>query len=154
VGYIPKDTEWFVAELVMETTVHGASQNVVDRNLILVRATNAEEAYQRATYWGHWGEHSYENPAGQLVETKFRGISKLDAVIEDIEDGAEIATERIKGVPSDEMDRWIPPKERLEAFVPPPPFGVPYDPDTSSREVMDKLAKELGKSVKPRGFIH
>jgi hypothetical protein len=131
-----------------------SSQNVIDRNLILVRATTAEEAYQKATYWGHWGEHSYENPAGQLVETKFRGISKLDVVIEAFEDGAEILCERNTGVPSDQIDGWIPPKERLEAFVPPPPFGVPHDPDTSSSEVMDRLAKQLGKSVKPRGLIH
>ncbi len=95
----------------------GPPETVVDRNLILVRARNPEEAYQRATYWGHWAERSHENPAGQTVETKFRGISKLDAVIEDIEDGAEIACERIEGVPSAEIDSWIPPKERLEAFM-------------------------------------
>jgi hypothetical protein len=79
------------------------------------------------------------------VETRFRGISKLNVVWENIEDGAEIACERIKSVPSDEIDSWIPPKERLEAFTPPPPFGVSHDdPDTSSREVLDRLAEELG----------
>jgi hypothetical protein len=90
-----------------------------------VRATSSEEAYQKATYLGRQGETSYENPAGQPVEIRFRGISKLDAVIEDIQDGAEIFRERIKGVPFDEVAGWIPPKERLEAFMSPPPFGVP-----------------------------
>jgi hypothetical protein len=139
VGYIPKDTEWFVAELVMETTVRGSTKNVVDRNLVLIRAAKPEEAYQRALYWGHWAEGSYENPAGQLVETQFRGVSKLDVVWDKFEDGGEIACDRFEGVPTDEIARWIPAKERLEAFRPPPPFGVSRDPDTSSRDVVRKL---------------
>ena len=110
-----------------------------------MRATTPEEAHQSAAYWGHQRETSYDNPSGQVIEIRFRGISKLDAVAESIQDGAEIACEEVKGVPSDEIDRWIPPKERLEAFRPVPPFVAP-DPDYSSREVMDELAKKLGEA--------
>jgi hypothetical protein len=148
VGHIPEGTEWFLAELVMEITVWGATHNVVHRNLILVRAGTAEEAHQRATYWGRQGESTYHNPAGQVVEFKFRGISQLDSIIGDIEDGAEIAWKEFQGVPTDELKRWIPPLEQLAVFMPSPLFAA-RDPDYSSKDVVDRLAKELG--IKVRG---
>ena len=76
-GYIPEDTEWFVAELIMEIIVHGAGRNVVHRNLTLVRAAKPEAAFQKAVAWGLRSEVSYQNPVGQLVEIRFRGVAKL-----------------------------------------------------------------------------
>ena len=66
-GHIPEDTEWFVAELIMEIVVEGDPRSVVHRNLTLVRARNPEEAYQAASRWGVEGEASYGNPEGRTI---------------------------------------------------------------------------------------
>ncbi len=135
----------------MEITVQGSARNVVHRNLILVLGTSAEEGYKRAADWGFRGEASYENPAGQAVEIKFRGISKLDAVIDELDDGAELTFEEIKGVEPAEIARWIPLKEHLEAFRSPRPFGETSDPDYSSRRVVDRVTEHLsGAGPQPR----
>jgi hypothetical protein len=62
-----------------------------------VHAAEPETAYQKVLSWGHKGETSYENPAGQI---KFRGISNLIVVIDPIEDGAELMFEERIGVPT------------------------------------------------------
>jgi Domain of unknown function (DUF4288) len=149
-GYVPTDAQWFIAELVMEITVRGAAQNVVHRNLILVHGTSAEDGFRKATDWGYKGECSYENPRGQTVEIKFRGISKFDEVLEELEDGAELTFEESKGVDSAEIDRWIPPKDRLDAFRSPRSFEKPSDPDYSSRDVVNRMtARPSGADLHP-----
>jgi hypothetical protein len=141
-GNIPDDTEWFVAELVMEITVQGSSRNVVHRNLTLVHAAEAEAAYQRALSWGYKAEVSYKNPKGQLVEIKFRGVSRLDVVIDPLEDGTELVFEEFVGVPPEEIERWIRPKEQLEAFKK-PSLSRTFDPDYRSKAILDKVDRLL-----------
>ncbi|HVO59836.1 MAG TPA: DUF4288 domain-containing protein [Terriglobales bacterium] len=136
-GYIPSDVEWFVAELVMEITVHGARCNVVHRNLILVHAQSPEEAYEKALRNGYDAETEYNNPKGQHVEIRFRGISKLDVVYDELIDGAELSFEEQLAVPETDIQKLILPKERLAAFTAPNP-GVERDPDYRSAEVMER----------------
>jgi hypothetical protein len=149
VGHIPDDAEWFVAELIMEITVAGADRNVVHRDLVLISAKRPESAYERALDLGQQGEVSYENPKGQSVQIKFRGISRLDVVSDPLEDGSELTFEELVDVSEDEILRWIPPKSNLEAFRPPPPFGISRkDPDYSSRVVIDKVMELIRKEGK------
>ncbi len=54
-GHIPKVTEWYTAELLMEIRVHGARCNVLHRDLILINAHSPEEAYAKATRNGQKG---------------------------------------------------------------------------------------------------
>lgn len=136
-GHIPTDTEWYIADLLMEITVHGAKSNVIHRNLTLIRADLPEEAYQKAEKVGKQSETSYHNPKGQLVEIRFRGIVKLDAIYEPLEDGAELAFEEIIGVSEQEIQRIIPPREKLDVFVQPMP-GRELDPDYRSQAVADQ----------------
>ena len=136
-GHIPQDAEWYIADLIMEITVHGASANVVHRNLTLIHAKSPEEAYEKANKVGITSETSYNNPKGQFVEIRFRGIAKLDVICEQLEDGAELAFEELKGVSSQDIERMIPPKGRLDVFVPPTP-GKARNPDYRSKAIIDR----------------
>jgi len=141
-SYIPEDAEWYIAELVMEITVTGARRNVVHRNLFLIKAHLPIDAYEKAVEKGHEEETEYENPKGQHVTIRFRGVSKLDVVHEPLDDGVEIAFEEEIGVTESEIIAMIPGRNKLAAFVPPRPGGK-HDPDYSSKEVMDMVAKMM-----------
>lgn len=135
-GHIPTGAEWYIADLVMEITVHGARLNVVHRNLRLIHASSPEEAYEKAQKFGRDGETSYHNPKGQFVEISFRGCAKLDVIYEPLEDGAELAFEELIGVSSQDIQRIIPSKDRLDVFIPPTP-GRERDPDYRSQAIID-----------------
>jgi len=102
----------------MEITIAGATRNVVHRNLTLVRADSPAEAYDKSIGFGYAGETSYDNPAGKLVEHRFRGISKLEDVPFGLDDGSELMFEEQVGVRPEEIGGWIPPKEQLAVFLP------------------------------------
>jgi hypothetical protein len=139
-GYVPQGAQWYLAELLMEITVHGGRCNVLHRNLILVNAHSPEEAYNRALKHAWNGETEYKNPKGQLVEIRFRGIARLDVVYEPLEDGAELSFEERLGVSEEEIRAMITPKEQLRAFIPPSP-GLEHDPDYRSKAIMDTAIK-------------
>ena len=141
-GHIPKHAEWYLAELVEEITVLGAERNVVHRNLVLIRADSPDQAYNKAIYFGHKAETSYENPEGRLVQIRFRGVSKLDVMYEDLEDGAELTFEEQVGISFDEIEKCIPPKDQLHVFVPPKP-GRKHDPDYRSKAVIEMVFDQL-----------
>ena len=139
-GHIPADAEWYIADLVMEITVHGARQNVVHRNLTLIHAFSPEEAYQKAQKNGRGGETSYHNPRGQLVAIRFKGIAKLDVVCDQLEDGSELAFEELVGIAPQDIQSMIPPKEKLDVFIPPTP-GKERDPDYRSQAIIDEALR-------------
>ena len=74
--------EWYVAELIMEITVRGATRNAIHLNLVLVKALSPEEAYEKAVRFGQEAETSYDNPLGQPVEIRFRGVARLDEAVD------------------------------------------------------------------------
>lgn len=135
---------WYVAELLMEIKVSRATRNVLHRNLFLILATNADEAYQKAIQLGSRSEQSYQNPQGQQVDHKFRGVAKLDNIVDGtLEDGSELAFAEYIGIPEDQIRRWICPKDKLGVFFRFDPSRK-FDPDYRSGEVMDQLAEALG----------
>ena len=101
-GYIPADTEWYISELVIEITVHGARCNVLHRNLVLIHSSSPEEAYAKAVHLGQDSETEYKNLKDQLVQFRFRGVSKLDVIYEPLVDGAELYFEEQVGIPEPE----------------------------------------------------
>ena len=137
---------WYLAELIIEIFVSCSPKNVVHRNLTLIRAYSADEAYDRAITIGHQSETSYENPKGQCVEILFRGVSKLEEMYEDPEDGAELRFDETVGVSQNEIQQWIPSKDQLQAFRSPKP-GREYEPDYRSKEVMDMAVAQLNSNV-------
>jgi hypothetical protein len=143
VGYIPKVTEWYIAELLMEIRVHGARCNILHRNLILINAHSPEEAYAKAIRNGQNGETDYKNLKDQSVEIRFKGISKLDVIYDPLVDGAELYFEEQLDVPESEILLMIPPKEKLNVFTPPRP-GEDRDPDYRSKDVVEEAVRMLG----------
>jgi hypothetical protein len=139
-GHIPVDAGWYIADLLMEITVQGASRNVIHRNLTLIRANLPEEAYLKAEKIGREGETSYHNPKGQIVEIRYRGIVKLDVVHEPLEDGAELAFEELIGLSEQDIKGMIPPKEKLDIFILPMP-GKERDPDYRSQDIIDEAVR-------------
>lgn len=132
---------WYVAEIVEEITVQDDPRNVVHQNLVLVRANSADEAYEKANKVGKNGETSYDNPSGQAVKIRFRGLSKLEELEEELEDGVEITFRSKVGVSERKLRSLVLPRNRLAAFRPP---EQAEGPDYSSREVLAILERDYG----------
>jgi hypothetical protein len=139
-GYIPKDVCWFIAELVLEIRVEGDPRIVLHKNLTLVRAASADEAYAHAIDLGAKSESQYENPSGRSVQIAFRGVSKLNVVHDHMEHGAELLYEELVGVSESEIGRLIPSKESLAIFRAIEPST---GPDYSSREILDEATEQI-----------
>jgi hypothetical protein len=133
--------EWFLAELVMKITVAGDLRNVVHQNIILVRASSPEDAYEKALGFGRGQETSYHNPSGKAVQFSFEGLSSLVQVYEELEDGAEISFRSKIGLSEKQIRSLVLPRTSLQAFLPP---AQAEGPDYSSREIMALLEKEFG----------
>jgi hypothetical protein len=151
-GHIPNDAEWYIAELVMEIIVHGSQRNALHRNLTLIRADSPQVAYDRALQVGQNGETEYFNPKNQLVNIRFRGISKLDVMYEPLEDGAELCFQEEIGISEAAIQRLIQPKEKLDAFTAPNP-GKERDPDYRSKAVVEKAVRMIGTNSNSEGWV-
>jgi hypothetical protein len=138
------DTGWYVAELVMEITVEGDPRNVVHQNLVLIRANSPDEAYEKANKLGKDGESSYDNPFGKSVVFKFIGLSHLDEVYDEIEDGAEITFKYKIGVSAKKLKSLVKPRERLCAFLTPTPSK---GPNYASGEIIAMLEQQMGIKI-------
>lgn len=134
-------SQWYIAEIVMEITVAEDPRNVVHQNFVLISANSAGAAYDKASTIGTNGETSYLNPDGKLVQIRFRGIADLDAIYEDLEDGAEVMFRYRVGVSSEELRSSIPGRERLRAFLPP---KRAQGPDYASAEVIGDAKRLFG----------
>jgi hypothetical protein len=115
-AFIPKDAEWYVAEIVEEIRVDDDPRNVVLRNLTLIRADSPTEAYEKALRIGKRGEVEYDNPEAKRVRVSFRGISHLDVIPDKLEDGAELSFHSQQGVSQEQMAGILRPKEELDIF--------------------------------------
>ena len=135
------DTGWYVAEIVEEITVQDDPRNVIHQNLVLVRANSPDEAYEKAIKIGEGGETSYDNPSGKTVRIRFRGLSKLEKLEEELEDGAELTFRYKVGVSEEELRSMVRSRERLAVFRPP---EQAEGPDYSSREVLAMLERDYG----------
>lgn len=134
-------TGWYLAELVMEIVVEGDPRNVVHQNLTLVRADSADEAYNKALRLGRDGETSYNNPAGKHVEISFKGVSDLDEIYDELEDGAELTFRSRVDVSKGELESLVLPRERLRAFL---PAKRAEGPDYASGEVISEVERRFG----------
>jgi hypothetical protein len=123
----PLVLHWYVAVLVLESSiVEGPPEPSIDVQFRLIRAPDAESAYERALALGQKAEHSYENPYGQTCAWTFKGLKDLQEVIEDeLADGVEVYGFIEDGAAEDH----ILPKEALTVFQ----SGAPME-DESDRE--------------------
>jgi hypothetical protein len=146
-AYIPEDANWYLAVLVEEIRVEGEGQNIVHKNLVLLRACSPEVAFERAHDIGKKSEISYQNPQGRLVQIKFKGLSELNVIYEKLEDGAELKYEELIGLSEGQVDALLHAKNDLAAFRPITPSK---GPDYSSADVLEE-AKRLMDGSGPRG---
>jgi hypothetical protein len=137
---------WYLAELVMKIVVADDARNVVHQNLVLVRATTPEEAYEKALHFGKNAETSYENPDGKTVQISFEGLSDLDLIDEELEDGAELRFHYKVNVSEEQLQSIVRPRDRLRAFLPP---MRAEGPDYSSRDVLALVRRKLGERSRP-----
>lgn len=134
-------SEWYLAELVMKITVAGDPRNVVHQNLVLVRASSSDEAYEKALQFGKNGEVSYDNPAGKAVQIRFEGISDLTEIYEDLEDGAELGFRYKVDMSEEQIRSLVLPRDCLPAFLPP---ARAEGPDYASEEVIAEVERRFG----------
>lgn len=123
--YIPSHSKWYVADLVFSISIQDDPDTLVHINTMLVRADSPEEAYDNSLLLGRDSEDAYLNPDGKLVTVRFRGISDLNVIYDDLEHGAELFYEEKEGVSEEEIRALIPPKEKLNVFLPDEPEGEP-----------------------------
>lgn len=140
-GFVPKDAEWYLAEIVQELTVEDDPRNVVWRNLTLVHASSPEDAYTRAMSLGNSGDTEYLNPAGKRVTVQFRGLSYLDVIHDALEHGAELMFHSNVGVSPDDLQKVLRSKEELQLFLPIEPAE---GPNFVSGEIVQMLEDDLG----------
>lgn len=137
-AYIPENVKWYLAELVEEIKVVGEDENVVHNNLVLIRADSPVEAYTKAMARGVELNDSYETPDGKQVIATFRGLSDLNAILDELEDGAELAYEELLDLSEEEIAEMLPDKAELGVFQ----SSEEDTPDTN-----DAAKPDLSRSV-------
>jgi hypothetical protein len=142
-AYVPEDAEWFLADLVQETRVAGNKRNIVHINYVLIRASSPKEAYDLAMKLGKQSAISYQNPKGKRVTTLFHGLGNLDVIYDPLEHGCEIMFREKLGVTKKGIKKLVRPKRELEVFQ--PIRTRPGRPDSSSKEIMEEVYRELAR---------
>ncbi|GCE27142.1 hypothetical protein KDA_26260 [Dictyobacter alpinus] len=140
-AYIPDNVKWYLAELVEEIKVEGDNENIVHNNLILIRADSPEEAYTKALAKGQELNDAYENTDGKKIIVTFRGISDLNAILDELEDGAEIAYEELTDLSEEEIADMLPAKEELGVFQ-------PDEDDDSKPDLSDSAVAEAMRIIR------
>lgn len=107
---------WFVAILIVMCRVADESPDkpLFDRQIRIVKASDAEVAFQKAMKLGEAENHSYKNGRGELVSWEFVGLGDLCQLQEEqIGDGTEVYSRLDRGNPETEVIRS---KEKLTVF--------------------------------------
>lgn len=94
-----KPFEWYVAVMVVACTVNGreADDDLVDLQCRLIRATDPESAFAEAMALGPLHDHSYLNEAGQLVRWEFKGLHRLERLVDqELEHGSEVYSSLVR----------------------------------------------------------
>jgi hypothetical protein len=111
-----QEGHWYLAEIVTEINVVGDHEKVVHNNLVLIRADSAENAYNKAIARGKEMEDIYEDNEGQRLTITYRGLSDLNIIQDELEDGAEIAYEELDDLSEHEIQEMLTDKQDLGVF--------------------------------------
>jgi hypothetical protein len=114
--WIPKDMEWFLAELIQQFTYADGSHSAYV-NTILVKATSLEQAYEKALKFGEAYNETFTNTDQEEVKVSFVGLRDLFLIYEKLEDGAEVLYSEYEEITEEEIAAMVTPKEKLAAFV-------------------------------------
>ena len=137
-AFVPEETVWYLAQLIVEITVEGDLRNVVHVNYMLINASSPEEAYMKSLNLGEEHESTYLNPSGKIVRCSFKGLKNLTVIYDRLEDGSEIFYEELVAVDKKQMSQLIREKTSLGAFRPiTKSSGPDYASDEIQREAMN-----------------
>lgn len=134
--------KWYLAELVEEIQIDGESENIVHNNLVLIHADTPEEAYKKAVARGSAMNDTYEISPGKKVVSTFRGLSDLNPILDELEDGATIAYEELTGLSAEEVSDMVPEKDLLGAFQ------TDDDEDDSNNAALEEAMRIIRNSDK------
>jgi hypothetical protein len=140
-AYVPKNAEWFLANLVLEIRVEGSRRNVVHINHVIIHARSPEDAYARAMRLGKRDAISYLNPHGRKVTIRFRGLGNLDVIFDPLGDECEVMFQEKLGVSEKGIQKLVVPKRKLEVFM--PIRGRRNRPDYSSMDILEMVKERL-----------
>ena len=143
-AYVPKEAEWFLAELVEEIRVAGSRRNIVHINYVIIHAKSPQVAFARAKKLGKQGNISYLNDMGNKVTKRFRGLRNLDVIYDPLGDGCEIMFKKKLGLTEKGVRKLLRAKDQLEVFQ--PVRGRRGRPNYSSMEVMNEVRRRLGRT--------
>ncbi|MDY6900023.1 MAG: DUF4288 domain-containing protein [Cyanobacteriota bacterium] len=141
-AYIPEDTEWYLAEIVMECKIEGEPRNVVHVNIILVRADSPQEAFEKAEQLGKEDKNSYLNSKNQQATWFYRGLRNLYVIHDDLEHGAELIFEEEIGIPEDKIQDMLKDKSELSVFRERQPRDS-SKPDYANQEILEEVQKMM-----------
>ncbi len=117
--HILKARNWYIAHeiLYFEPKLRQKSkvtERTVWENLILIKAKNPRQAYQKAIEHGRASEQAVRID-GEDGLCKFRGLRDLTLVYDKLEDGAELEW-RVLRISPGKIGRLVTRKEKLQAF--------------------------------------
>jgi Domain of unknown function (DUF4288) len=135
------NSAWYLAELVVRIVVDGDNRIVAQKNLTLIKANSAAEAYVRATIVGEEHTMSYMNPQGRQVHIQFMGLSRLNVAYDRLEHGAELLYDEYVGISDQHIQELIVPKHLLSVFRKAEPSP---GPDYSSSDILNEASKLIG----------
>jgi hypothetical protein len=141
-GHVPGGATWYLATIVQEISVEDEPQSVIHKNLVLVRASSPDEAYENACELGKESEINYENPRGKPVRIAFKGLNELNVIHDELEHGGELRYEELIGLSTKDIESMLRQKKDLSVFRPITPTE---GPDYSSREVLRDVAALIKK---------
>lgn len=126
---IPKDVDWFIAQIVVLISVSDEG-SVGHINYVLIKANSLDEAYRKARRVGELEESTHLNKRGNKVDVEFLGLKSLTPVYEDLEDGSEILYDEIPGTGRSEMRSLVRKRSELVGTGPgrtrsAPDYGYP-----------------------------
>jgi hypothetical protein len=117
-GHIPKNSEWYLGDVVLEITVEANPTSVIHINTFLINAKSPQDAYEKARQLGfiEVGE-PYLNPEGKKVTTKFLGLKDLSVIHGKLEHGTELFFSERLGLTATQIAELTLPKDQLSVFT-------------------------------------
>lgn len=147
-AYIPRNAEWYLADVVMEFRIAAEPRSVVHVNTLLVHACSPDEAYEKAVELGREAESKYPNTDGAEVTVVFRGLQDLNVIHDALGHGTELAYSEKVGMSDEEIAGLVKDKPQLGAFA---EWEVKNGPNYMPQNIADQLRRAGVSDVQLRG---
>jgi Domain of unknown function (DUF4288) len=106
--------QWYSARIRLVCLIEGEGATIYQDSVVVMRAADFREAFQRALEVGRGREEEYLNADGELVRWRLKAVFSLDVIQADQLDGAEVYSEPVELEPGDRD-----------------PFDITYAPESS-----------------------